>query len=134
MIVVDTNAISALCIAGPLSALAEACFHRDPSWAAPRLWRDEFLNVLATSVRLGAFDLRTAETAWRSAVVRLAPHEQHSDPLRTLSIAATHQITAYDAQFIVTAQALGTHLLTEDRELLRKFPGLALSLKSFASS
>ena len=134
MIVADTTAIGALCIAGPLSQHADACFRRDPVWAAPRLWRDEFLNVLATSVRLGAFDLSTAASAWGAAIVRLAPHEQYPDPIRTLSLATTHRIAASDAQFVATAQALGTKLLTEDKDLLRKFPGLAVSLKTFASS
>ena len=41
---------------------------------------------------------------------------------------------ASDAQFVATAQALGTKLLTEDKELLLKFPGLAVGLKTFASS
>jgi predicted nucleic acid-binding protein len=134
VIAVDTNVISALCVAGPLSAHADACFRRDPNWAAPRLWRDEFLNVLATSVRLGSFDLRVAESAWHAAVLRLSAHEQHPDPLRTLSIATTHRITAYDAQFVAVAQTLGVPLVTEDKELLKKFPGFAISLAAFVAA
>ena len=134
MIAVDTNVISVLCIAGPLSPYAGACFRRDPVWAAPRLWRYEFLNVLATSVRLGSIDTRAAESAWHAALLRLASHEQQPDPLRTLTVATTHQITAYDAQFVVVAQSLGLPLLTEDKELRKKFPGLAVSLKTFAAS
>ena len=47
MIVVDTNVIAYLILAGTHTMKARKAFHKDPDWAAPNLWRSEFCNVLA---------------------------------------------------------------------------------------
>ncbi len=48
-----------------------------------------------------------------------------------LALAVLARITPYDAQFVVLARQLGARLVTSDRELLRKFPGLACSPRGF---
>lgn len=56
MIVVDTNVISYLLIRGDRSEAIDRLFESDSEWVAPRLWLDEFLNVLATYERLGKLE------------------------------------------------------------------------------
>nr|WP_283645820.1 hypothetical protein [Alteromonas macleodii] len=51
MIVVDTNVIAYLLIRGERSAAMDRLQQLDSEWVAPRLWLDEFLNVLCTHER-----------------------------------------------------------------------------------
>ena len=51
MIVVDTNVIAYLLIRGERSEAADRLQAKDADWIAPRLWLDEFLNVLGTYER-----------------------------------------------------------------------------------
>jgi predicted nucleic acid-binding protein len=39
-------------------------------------------------------------------------------------------LSGYDAQFVTLARALGAPLITEDRRLLRAFPGEAMSMQA----
>ena len=57
MIVVDTNVLVYLLLPGERTEQAERVFRRDPVWAAPRLWRSEFRNVLAVYMRRGLLAL-----------------------------------------------------------------------------
>lgn len=57
MIVVDTNVIGYLFLAGDKSLLAERTLQKDMEWAAPVLWRSEFRNVLALYLRQNIIDL-----------------------------------------------------------------------------
>src|SRR5688500_11423768 len=67
MIVADCNVLAYLVIPGDRTAIAKRAFELDGQWAAPSLWRSEFLSVLATYVRVGAFDLSAAEEFMRVA-------------------------------------------------------------------
>jgi predicted nucleic acid-binding protein len=44
MIVVDTNVVAYLLLGGEKTGEARMVFHKDPTWAAPLLWRSEFRN------------------------------------------------------------------------------------------
>jgi hypothetical protein len=52
----DTNLVAYLLIDGDATPQARAAWQKDPDWILPPLWRSEFLNVLATSVRHGVLD------------------------------------------------------------------------------
>ena len=67
MICVDTNIICYRYMASPHSAAADAAWAKDPDWIVPILWRSEFRNALAGSIRRRSI---TAEEA--SAIANLA--------------------------------------------------------------
>jgi predicted nucleic acid-binding protein len=56
------------------------------------------------------------------------------DDMEALDFSLRHRISAYDAYFVTLAQKLKLTLLTQDKELLAKFPDLAVSLEAFAGS
>lgn len=128
MIVVDTNIVAYAFIEGPRTRLAREAFRRDPEWRLPELWRHEFLNILATFTRRGGASLEQVSVVWRQADAALALFQHPVDMTLALELAVSHAIGAYDAQFIALAQSLGVLCLTEDRELVRKFPRTAISL------
>jgi predicted nucleic acid-binding protein len=127
VIVVDTNIIAYLVLGGGPPDAAEARLRKDPEWAAPPLWRSEFANVLALHVRSG----RSREEDARyllgraTSLIRIEPR---TDTAAVLDLALASGCTAYDCEFIAAAIALGTRLVTTDRELLRRFPDVAVAL------
>lgn len=68
MIVVDTNVISYLLIRGDRSEAIDRLLESDSEWVAPRLWLDEFLNVLATYERLGKLEPEDGSPILRDAL------------------------------------------------------------------
>ena len=131
MIVVDTNIVVHLLIDGTSTDNARTLWAHDSDWQLPELWRHEFLNVLATLVRQSAIPVANAENIWGNAWGLLANSLHSVDANEVLHVAADTQISAYDAQFVVLAQTLGTLLVTEDRQLQRRFPQLAVSLQEY---
>ena len=67
MIVVDTNLIAYLHIAGERTPQAQRALRQDPEWAAPLLWRSEFRNVLALYLRQQVFSLDDAQAIMQQA-------------------------------------------------------------------
>lgn len=134
MIVVDTNVIAALYLPTASTLAAEAALRRDPAWAAPRLWRSEFGNVLATSVRLKKLPLADAQAALDAAMTTLAGGEFDVVPSTVLQLAADSGCSAYDCEFVALALDLGVSLVTVDAKLLAAFPDSAVSLDHFAAA
>jgi predicted nucleic acid-binding protein len=50
----------------------------------------------------------------------------HSEDV--LRLANSSQCTAYDCEFVALAEELGVRLITDDKQLLQKFPQIAVSL------
>jgi predicted nucleic acid-binding protein len=121
VIVVDTNVITYLFVAGDRSNAAEALCRRDPEWAAPLLWRSEFRNVLATLIRLGRVELATAQSIQEEAERLLAPLEFAVDSSAVLELAATSGCSAYDCEFVALAEYLDVPLVSADRKLKKRF-------------
>lgn len=131
MIVVDVNIIAYLLISGEKTVDARALYKLDPNWSVPDLWRDEFLNILATYIRQGGIDLESAGELWQSAVDLFAANEHIADPLMALELAYRHQLSAYDAQYLAVAVELGVKLVTEDRALRRSVPQNSVTMREF---
>lgn len=131
MVVADTTAIAHLHLPGERHSLAAAAYRRDPDWLTVPLWRYEFVSILLKLQRAGHRDPEAAAKILQLAWERLGPRERAPDDSAALALALAHQISAYDAYFVTLAQELRLPLLTQDQELLAKFPDTAVSLASF---
>jgi predicted nucleic acid-binding protein len=93
------------------------------------LWRDEFLNILATYVRQGGTDLDTAKKLWQTTVDLFSAKESPADSLLALELAHRHRISAYDAQYLAVAVKAGVKLVTEDKNLRLSAPQYCASMR-----
>jgi predicted nucleic acid-binding protein len=131
MIVVDVNVVAYLLLAGDKTALAQQAWAIDSNWRVPMLWRHELLNVLATYVRNGGAAAEDAVAVWRQAITLLGGKEEQPAMEQALLLAAEHQISAYDAQYVTLALTHNLPLISEDRALQRKFPQVVRSLQEY---
>lgn len=126
MIVVDTNIIAYLFIRGDGSAASERLLQRDPDWVAPRLWLDEFLNVLCAYERNGLLSARDATNLVGDALLLMDGKSYDVPPHRVLSVARRTGCSGYDSQYITLAEELGATLYTNDKRILTACPRLAV--------
>jgi predicted nucleic acid-binding protein len=131
MIVVDANIIAYSLFGSPRTAAALSVRDRDPHWLVPPLWRSELLSILAVYARRYTLSFPECLTIWERAVRALASNECDPDARMVLELAVTRAISAYDAQYIALALMYAVPCVTEDRELLHKFPDIALSMEAF---
>lgn len=134
MIVADTSLIVHLLLRGERTSDAERAFHRDPSWAAPLLWRSEFRNVLATHQRTGSLELDLAMALMEDAEKLIGGQEYAVPSAEVLRTAASSGLSAYDCEFVVLARDLRVPLVTTDTGMMRSFPDLAISPEAFSGS
>ncbi len=131
MIVADTNLIAQLILSLDQTSQAQAIYRINSDWRMPRLWRHEFLNVLASYLRFDRVPIATLRTAWERAQRLFEDSDSDVDMLHVLQLAGERNISAYDAQYLALAQGLGATLITEDRKLLRAAPREAVSMKQY---
>ncbi|MBI5508204.1 MAG: type II toxin-antitoxin system VapC family toxin [Deltaproteobacteria bacterium] len=131
MIVADTNVVSYLLIDGEHTGDARRVWERDPAWALPSLWRSEYLNVLATSVRAEVLTGAQALAAWHAGIRLFGRAEQEPDGEAVLAAALALGISAYDAHFVVVANDLKVPLVTGDRALQRACSSTAVLMADF---
>ena len=134
MIVVDSNVLAARMLSCESTNLALSVEAADSIWLVPRLWRYEFLNILATQIKAGRVKQPAAHAMWQRLASLLEVNESDPAAEQVLELVAKHRITAYDAHFVALARVNACLLVTEDAELQRKFPDLAVSMQSFVSS
>lgn len=105
---------------------------KDSDWRTSTLWRTEFRSVLLGGMRRGRFGLDEAIELFSRAETLLAGEVA---PLASavLALGNTSTCTAYDLEFVAVAQALGVPLVTNDAQVLRDFPGVAISPHAFAA-
>ncbi len=128
MIVVDSNVVAYLYLPGEFTTAAEALLERDPDWAAPILWRNEFRNILAGYMRRKAITLEQANSLQSEAESLLAGAEYEVDSLAVLELVRESDCSAYACEFVALALKLNTQLVTMDKKLLRAFPTRAVAL------
>jgi len=133
VIVVDTNLIAYLLVAGSHTAVAERVYMKDPEWTAPVLWRSELRKVLASYGREGALAVDDAILLMRQAEQLLAGREYQPASDHVLAIAWRTGLTAYDAEFVAVARTLSIPLVTFDRAVLRKQAEVAVAPAAFAA-
>ena len=128
MIVVDSNVIAYLYLPCEFTDAAEALLEHDPDWAAPILWRSEFRNILAGTLRRKTLAFEQAVTLQSEAESLLAGLEFEVDSRAVLELVRDSDCSAYDCEFIALAMKLDTHVVTMDKKLLRSFPKHTISL------
>jgi len=128
LIVVDTNIVAYLLLPGPWTGAAEALLEREPTWAAPPLWRSELRNILAGYMRRGTLSLEQALGVQEAAQDLLSGHEIDVRSSAVLELVAQSQCSAYDCEFVALARQLQCVLYTLDAKLLKAFPENAQSL------
>ncbi len=134
MIVVDTNVVAYFLIESDLSPLATSVHEVDSFWAAPLVWRSEMRSVLAGYLKRGLMSLDTAKEYMSDAHLLLNDHEHHVESGRVLELAALSGCTAYDCEFVYLAEKLGLQLVTSDKEILKAFPSIAISMSDFIAA
>lgn len=131
MIVVDTNIIGYLFFSSERSETAERALEKDRDWTAPVLWRSEFRKVLALYMRRGTVNLPQAQQMMTAAMDLLRGREYEASSYEVLRLASESHCSAYDCEFVAVAEELKIPLITVDKQVLRKFPAVALSLNEF---
>jgi predicted nucleic acid-binding protein len=132
MIVADTNLIASLFLSTAATPVAEAVLERDPEWTAPALWRYEFKNVLATRVRVLGLPVDHAAALFEGAGEVMLEPEIEVEPEAILRLAQAKKLSAYDAEFLGLARALGVRIVTLDGGILKAAPDIAISPNDFA--
>ena len=132
MIVADTNLIAYFSIHTEHSAQAEAVCAVDSVWVAPLLWRSEFRATLLKYIRHAGMGYEAAISSLRLAEEAVGGREYSVDARKVLELAYRSNCSAYDCEFVALAQDLGVELVTTDKQVLKAFPEVAVSLGDFA--
>lgn len=132
MIVADANLISYFSIRSEHSALAEAVCAEDANWVAPVLWRSEFRGTLVKYLQHSGMSFDLAIASLRLAEETMGGREFAVDSRKVLELAVQSKCSAYDCEYVALAQDLGVPLVTADKQLLKAFPKIAVSLGKFA--
>jgi len=128
MIVVDVNVLAYLYLPGPFTSAVEKLMLLDVQWAAPRLWRSEFRNILATYMRKNLLTLEQAIDMFKSAEDLLSTNEYEVSSLQVLQLAKDSGCSAYDCEYVALARHLRIPLFTADKALLKAFPETSMAL------
>jgi predicted nucleic acid-binding protein len=128
VIVVDTNLIAYAVLPGERTVDALVLAERDPAWIAPALWRRELRNVLATLMRVRKLPLVQALRAFHAAEELVTDATVEPSTEQCLRLAARGGVSAWDAEFVFVAEALGLQLVTADKRLVRAFPARVVPL------
>ncbi|MFL6501615.1 MAG: type II toxin-antitoxin system VapC family toxin [Candidatus Udaeobacter sp.] len=131
MICVDTNIVCYRYMASPFAAAADAAWAKDADWIMPTLWRSEFRNALAGSIRRRSLGLEEAIAVANLAEEMLGRKEFIVSTSAILQLVSSSNCSAYDCEFVALAHAKGVQLLTVDRQILQEFPDVAISLDKF---
>jgi predicted nucleic acid-binding protein len=128
MLVVDTNVLAFLLIAGEHTEQARALLEQDADWRSESFIMVELSNVLATTMRVRGMTRAQAGLVLAQAQELMEPGlhlVQHAD---ALALAIEFKVSAYDARFLAVARSLGQRLVTEDRKLQEAAPALTQSI------
>jgi predicted nucleic acid-binding protein len=132
VIVADANLLMYLRVATePFTQRAEAVLLRDPEWAAPLLWRSEVRQGLAGLMAHRGLTLEAALVGLAGMELVIGSREYAVESAHVLGLAQASRCSAYDCEYVALAEALDLPLVTEDRALLKAFPGRAVSPAAF---
>lgn len=130
MIVVDVRVLFGFVVnRGAYHPLAVAARARDPDWQAPRLFRSEIRSIAAGDLRRGE-PLPNVLAAAANAQLAVVLHEVSGQEV--FAIVQESSLSAYVAEYVALARRLGVTLVTTDRQVLERYPDVAVRLQDFA--
>ena len=88
----------------------------------------ELRNALVSCLRRGDLELEEARSIQSEAEDLMRGAEYDVDSRSVLGLVQESDCSAYDCEYVALAMQLGTNLFTMDRQVLRAFPGVAVSL------
>lgn len=134
MIVADTSLIASFFLETEFTPLAKKVHKKAPIWIFPQLWREEYANVLAKFARK---DLTKTEEVilchFEYTVGELEKYERKVNLSEVLRLALRCKISVYDAHFVQLAIDHQMMVVTEDREMIKKCPDVAITMQNFLS-
>ena len=128
-VVVDTNVVAYYWLPGVHTENAVALRRRTDDWFVPTLWRSEFRNILARYLRARIIGIDRAKALIRSAEAELVDCEREVDSAAVMDLVAASACSAYDCEFVALARSTGFALVTEDADIVRAFPDIAITMK-----
>jgi predicted nucleic acid-binding protein len=131
MIVVDANIIIYWATDAPEADQVARLREHDADWRTAPLWRQEFTSAMLKLMRARQMDLKRANQAIDRAEDWATPRELTVSQTDALHVALRDGISAYDAQYVALAEALGTRCATADKSLSRKCPHSTMLLSDF---
>lgn len=134
MIVADTCLITHLFNQTELTPLAQKILAKDPYWIFPKLWQEEYANVLSKLARKEKRKAKEVVDHFNYTVNELKNHEIAIDNQKALEFSIEYKISVYDAHFVVLAKDFNTLLITEDKEILKNCREIAISMRDFLKS
>ena len=100
-------------------------------WPKTLLWCSEFRKIVAPAIRKKAITIHAAEEIMRKAEASFERCEFAVSSDAVLRLVARSNCTAYDCEFVALADGERVQLVTADRQILREFPEIAISLHEF---
>lgn len=128
MIVVDSNVLAYLYLPTQFTGKAELLLEKDPSWAAPLIWRSEFRNILAGYLLRGTLSLELAQAIQAEAEGLMSGAAYDVDSRLVLELVQRSNCSAYDCEFVALAMNLDVEMVTNDKQVLKAFPKVAVAL------
>jgi predicted nucleic acid-binding protein len=132
VIVADANVLAYLVIPQPLTKKAELARSKEKIWAVPQVLPHELLSIVLKYVRGGKLSVDEATRAFRRGLALVEVSVIPIDAAAVLRLAEQSGCSTYDCQYVWLARDLGLPPVTEDREVLRAFPDVAVNLDHFS--
>lgn len=131
MIVADTCLVVHLFNETDLTNAVQKVLEKEPAWILPRLWREEYANVLSKLARIEKRSFNAVMRHFSDTMEELKNCERDIDVKKALKLSIESRISVYDAHFVSLAVDYQTLLVTEDKEVLKNCPETSVSIKEF---
>jgi len=131
MIVADANLIAYYYFPGPLQPAAQKVLEKDPTWFVPPVMISEFRNITLGFVRAKKLQAIDAVDLVSRVEMVFGPRTRGVSSVKVMELAIDSGCSSYDTEYVALAQMLRVRLVTQDGQLLKAFPGVAVSVDSF---
>jgi predicted nucleic acid-binding protein len=131
MIIADTNLLVYLYFETVYSEETSLIHELDYKWAAPVLWRSEFVNVISHYLRKKIINYSYGLEAIDSASRLIGDNEYSVSQYSVLELVNQSNCSSYDCEFVALAKEMNLPLVTYDKKILSEFPSIAINAKDF---